>query len=63
MDPEAIQVRLRAASVMSDLTAERRLDSKIDLSPEGIRARLQEASDLLDACNALAGSTAKGRRL
>lgn len=55
MKPGAIEARLREASGMSDLTADKRLDSKIDLSPDGIRARLIEASDLLEACHALAG--------
>jgi hypothetical protein len=35
-------------SRISDLTPERRLDSKIDMSPEGVGSRLREASDLLD---------------
>ena len=54
MEPEAIEARLREASRISDLSAERRLDAKIDLSPEGIRKRLLEVSELLDACHALA---------
>jgi hypothetical protein len=53
MGPEAIEGRLRAASDLSDLSAEKRLDAKIDLSPEGIRSRLLEASSLLEACEAL----------
>ena len=53
MEPQDIEARLREASRVSDLSAERRLDAKIDLSPEGIRARLLEVSDLLDACHAL----------
>ena len=59
MEPEAIEARLREASSISDLSAARRLDAKIDLSPQGIRARLLEVSELLDACNALATLRAK----
>jgi hypothetical protein len=51
---DEVERRLRHASCLSDLSAERRLDAKIDLSGEGVRLRLQEASDLLDACRALA---------
>ena len=56
MAPEAIEARLREASRVSDLSADKRLDSKIDLSPQGIQARLLEASSLLDACLALSSS-------
>lgn len=58
MDPEAIEARLREASRISDLSADKRLDAKIDLSSQGIRARLLEASELLDACRALAALSA-----
>jgi hypothetical protein len=54
---EEVERRLRHASRLSDLSAGRRLDAKIDLSAEGVRLRLQEASDLLDACRALARLT------
>ena len=56
MDPEAIEARLRRASEMSDLSADRRLDAKIDLSSEGIRARLIEASELFEMCCVLGGA-------
>lgn len=54
MEPEAIEARLRETSRLSDLSASKRLETKIDLSPEGIRKRLLEVSELLDACHALA---------
>ena len=59
MAPEAIEARLREASRASDLSADKRLDSKIDLSPQGIRARLLEASSMLDACLALSSSASR----
>jgi hypothetical protein len=50
----AIEARLRAASAMAgSLRPEDRLETKIDLSNEGVVARLRMASDLLDACRAL----------
>lgn len=52
--PDLVEARLREASRLSDLSASTRLHAKLDLSPEGVRRRLMEASDLLDACNALA---------
>jgi len=33
-----------------------RLETKIDMSPAGLEARLREASDLLDLCRSLAES-------
>jgi hypothetical protein len=54
MAPEEIAARLAAASDMSDLGADRRLEAKIDLSTEGVTARLREASDLLELCRKLA---------
>ncbi len=54
MSPEAISARLRAASQMSDLSPDRRLDAKLDMSSAGVTARLREASDLYDACLRLA---------
>lgn len=56
MSQGAITERLRIASALSDLTAERRLDAKLDMSPSGITKRLREASDLLDLCRKLAQS-------
>jgi hypothetical protein len=53
MSPRAIRERLQAASRMSDLAPEKRLDAKIDLSPAGVTKRLREASDLLRTCQAL----------
>ena len=49
-----VELRLRRASDLSDLTAETRLDAKIDLSADGVRLRLKEASDLLETCRQLA---------
>lgn len=54
MSPRATRERLEAASRMSDLSPEKRLDAKIDLSPAGVTKRLREASDLLRACQTLA---------
>jgi hypothetical protein len=51
---QEVESRLRQASRLSDLKAESRLEAKIDLSPEGVRRRLQEASDLLDTSRKLA---------
>lgn len=60
---------LRRASELSDLprvvdptrfpsteTEASRLETKIDMSPAGIEARLREASDLLELCLRLAAS-------
>jgi len=51
--PEAVLARLRCASDLSDLRADRRLDAKLDMSPEGIERRLMEVSELLALCTAL----------
>ena len=58
--PAEVERCLREASRLTDLSAATRLSCKIDLSPEGIRRRLQEASDLLDACTQLATVGADG---
>jgi hypothetical protein len=49
----AITRRLMQASAASDLNAARRLDAKIDLSPEGVSRRLRECSELLELCRRL----------
>jgi hypothetical protein len=50
----AVEARLRAASAMAgSLRPEDRLDTKIDLSREGVVARLRLVSDLLEACRKL----------
>jgi hypothetical protein len=49
-----VTARLQEASRASDLDAARRLDSKIDLTPQGVTLRLREASDLLNICRRLA---------
>lgn len=54
MSSGAIAARLKMASDASDLTPERRLDAKLDVSPAGVTRRLREASDLLRACRQLA---------
>lgn len=48
--PDEVARRLGRASELSELSAEQRLSAKIDLSPTAVRARLREASDLLDLC-------------
>jgi len=58
MSASAIEARLRVASAMAgSLRPEDRLATKIDLSREGVVARLQMASDLLEACRALKRSS------
>lgn len=52
MAPEAVASRLRAASDASDLATDR-LETKIDMSPEAVWARLCEAAQLYEACLAL----------
>jgi hypothetical protein len=53
MTPADITRRLVEASDASDLSADRRLEGKLDLSPTGITQRLREASELLDLCVSL----------
>jgi hypothetical protein len=54
MSAPAIEARLRAASAMAgSLRPEDRLKTKIDLSGDGVVARLRMASDLHEACRAL----------
>ena len=53
LSPEAILGRLKQASDLSDLRAERRLDAKLDMSAEGIERRLREVSELLALCESL----------
>lgn len=55
MSAQAIDARLREASRLAgSLRPEARLDTKIDLRGPAVAKRLQEASDLLDLCRALA---------
>jgi hypothetical protein len=49
----AVSRRLEEASAASNLSADRRLDTKIDLSPEGVSHRLHEASSLYALCQSL----------
>lgn len=48
MTRENVTRRLVEASERSDLTT--RLETKIDMSPSAVTARLREASDLYTAC-------------
>jgi len=50
MHAEAIDARLALASALSDLQTARRLESKVDMSPEGITRRLRTQSLLHEAC-------------
>jgi hypothetical protein len=50
MSPEAVTQRLREASERSDLTAGRRLATKIDMSAEAVTRRLRIQAALRDAC-------------
>jgi hypothetical protein len=52
MKPEDVSRRLRAVSEASDLKADR-LETKIDMSPDAVTARLREVAMLLEACLAL----------
>jgi hypothetical protein len=61
MDKAAITERLRRASALSDLTPERRLDGKIDMSKSAVTARLRECADLLELCRRLADSRSLSR--
>ncbi len=51
--PEQVHARLKLASDLADLRPERRLDAKLDMSPAGVRRRLQLASELNELCHAL----------
>lgn len=53
---EEVEARLREASRASDLSEGSRLSEKIDMSGDGIRARLAEAAELLDVCRRLSRS-------
>jgi hypothetical protein len=50
MAPEAVTRRLREMSAASDLSAARRLATKVNMSPEAITRRLRTQSALRDAC-------------
>ncbi|NJK33325.1 MAG: hypothetical protein HC927_13490 [Deltaproteobacteria bacterium] len=54
LDPAAVYSRLEQVSQLADLRPEHRLDGKLDMSPQGVLARLRMASELRDLCNALA---------
>jgi hypothetical protein len=50
----AIESRLHEASRRAgSLLAEARLETKIDLTAEGVASRLKQASDLLELCRLL----------
>jgi hypothetical protein len=50
MSARAITQRLRESSERSDLTAARRLMTKIDMSPAAVTRRLRTQAALRDAC-------------
>ena len=50
MSPEAVTRRLWEMSERSDLSAARRLATKVDMSPEAVTRRLRTQSQLRDAC-------------
>lgn len=58
MTPAEVTRRLRVASEASDLTTDR-LETKIDMSPAGVTARLREVADLHEACVALGARRAR----
>ncbi len=54
MSARAVTARLREASARADLTASRRLLTKVDMSPAAVTRRLRLQSALRDACLAWA---------
>ena len=58
MSPAAIRARLEEASAQTDLATEKRLETKIDLSPQAISDRLRAVSELRDLCLHLGRSRA-----
>ena len=54
MSADAVTRRLREASERSDLTASRRLATKVDMSAAAVTRRLRTQSALRDACLAWA---------
>jgi hypothetical protein len=50
MAPGAVTRRLRAMSDASDLTAARRLATKVDMSRPAVSRRLRAQSELREAC-------------
>ena len=50
MSPGAVSQRLRESSEQSDLTATRRLATKVDMSAAAVTRRLCTQSALRDAC-------------
>lgn len=55
MGLEAITLRLRAVSGMTDLRTDARLVHKLDMSPRGITARLATVEQLRRLCLQLVG--------
>ncbi|MEY4583311.1 MAG: hypothetical protein RL701_8014 [Pseudomonadota bacterium] len=53
MSKAAVTARLKLVGELSDLTPERRLDAKLDMSSAGITARLKEVASLLELCRKL----------
>ena len=49
-DPATVSARLREVGRLSDLRAERRLATKIDLRPEAVSRRLRTVGRLTDLC-------------
>jgi hypothetical protein len=50
MAPEAVTRRLKEVAARSDLSADRRLATKIDMSAEAVTRRLRLQAALRDAC-------------
>jgi hypothetical protein len=50
MSPEAVTRRLREMSVRSDLVADRRLATKVDMGAAAVTRRLGTQARLRDAC-------------
>jgi hypothetical protein len=49
----ALTARIERASELSDLSAHRRLEGKLDMSADGVSRRLREAFELLEFCASL----------
>jgi hypothetical protein len=54
MSPAAVAARLREAGRLTDLRADRRLQTKVDMSPRAVSRRLRSVQDALTLCRKLA---------
>jgi len=61
MRPAAVAERLRRVAELADLDPRRRLDTKIDYSPDAITRRLRMVARLSDLCRSLGNRSASVR--